>query len=240
MGKKIFKLYSVLNTDNPKFEKYNGLPYMSYSAYNSWMEDSYRGAFIAAKFLGIPDDGNIFTDFGSGCGEFLETKGMKVELKVAPLLSEFDIETLNNVVIPEDSEFERMIVLRRKDYVLMGYIDRCTRNAEAKLDVVDYKTGGAKKAKEYGGVTYNQTRLYSHSLTVEEGEEIGYVGVELLHRKGNNLIPGDKNVLRLEGTIEEVPTPYNPQETEFWLEGVDKVAHEISDNLTFYNKFFVD
>jgi len=244
MGAKKLRLYSTLETDNPKFKKDNGLPRMSYSAYTSWKSDMYRGAFIADKFLGIPDPGNMFTDFGSGCGEYLEAKGMKDEkAETSALLSPSDLETLNKVNLPEGSVFEREIILKRETkfgpYFILGYIDRETQTPECLLDIIDYKTGGAKKSKDYSGSEYNQTRLYAYARE-KDGEEIGYVGVELLHRLGNSLVPGDKNVLRLEGTIEEIATPYDVRETEFFLEGFDKVAMEISDNLTFYNKYFAD
>lgn len=250
MPKKIIQSYSTVQTENPKFEKYKGLPQFSYSAYTSFKEDAYRGSFFADKLLGIPDPGNIFTDFGSGCGEYLESKGIGGELVISELLSEKDVEILNTVELPEDSEFEREIMIKREirnpktgkvvgEYCIIGYVDRNTRTPEAKIDVIDYKTGSAKKAKDYGGPDYMQTKLYAYALE-KEGEEIGYVGVELLHRKGNNVIPGDKNVLRLEGTIEKIPTPYDKRDVEFFLEGFDQVAEEISDYITFYNKYFVD
>ena len=244
MPAKKLKLYSTVDTENPKFEKYNGLPRVSYSAYTSWREDAYRGSFIAAKILGIPDEGNMFTDFGSACGEFLETRQTE-EVKQSPFLSEADMQILHSVNIPADSEFEREIMIKRTDsikgadYCILGYVDRATTSPEALVDVIDYKTGGEKKIKEYAGSDYNQTKLYAYALE-EEGEEIGYVGVELLLRKGNTLEPGNKHVLRLEGTIEEIPTPYDKKEVEFFLEGFDKVVWEISDAITFYNKYFVD
>lgn len=242
MPAKRIELYSVTNTTNPKFEKYNGLPRMSYSAYTSWKSDLYRGAFIAAKFLGIPDPGNIFTEFGSACGEYLETRDSD-NVKISPLLSGDDIDILDGVELPEGSIFEREIYLRRDlgkmgSYVILGFIDMNFEDSEGLQVVVDFKTGGAKKTEEYGGPDYNQTRLYSYALEHEEQEEVGYVGVELLHRKGNNLIPGDKNVLRLEGTVEQVETPYNYNDTEKFLKDFDKVAMEISDTLTFYKKYF--
>jgi hypothetical protein len=240
---KRIELYDTLKTENPKFEKYNGLPKMSYSAYTSWTSDTYRGSFVAAKFLGIPDEGNIFTAFGSACGRYLETRNAD-NPEVSMLLSNKDIEILNDVAIPEGSVFEREIVLMRNlgsmgAYVIIGYIDMNFKDEVEKNCVVDFKTGGSTKSSEYGSDDYKQTRIYSFALETEEQEDIGYVGVELLHRKGNNLIPGDKNVLRLEGTIEKVETPYNNLETaKFLKEKFDPVAIEISDNVKFFKKFF--
>lgn len=239
MPAKKIKLYNTVKTVNPKFEKYNGLPQMSYSAYTSWRSDSYRGAFIASKFLGIPDPGSIFTEYGSACGKYLETRGSATPER-SPLLSESDVEVLDAVVLPPNSSFEREIMLRRKDYCIIGYIDMCSVSPEGKLEVRDFKTGATKKTAEYASPDYQQTRLYAHALEKEEGEEVGYVGVELLHRKGNNLIPGDKNCLRLEGPVTAVPTPFDRKEIEFFLEGVDKVAEEISDFITFHQKYFAE
>lgn len=245
MPVKKIELYGVLSTKNPKFEKYNGLPRMSYSAYTSWKSDTYRGSFIADKFLGIPDDGNMFTDFGSACGEYLETRNSD-EKKVSPLLSMEDMDILDEVELPEGSLFEREVIVKRDlgkmgAYCILGYIDMSFRDSVGLACVVDFKTGSPKKVAEYGGPDYKQTRLYSYALEVEEQEEIGYVGVELLCRKGNTLTPGDKNVLRLEGDVIQVPTPYDSLETEKWLtDEFDKVAVDISDNLTFYNKYFAN
>jgi hypothetical protein len=242
---KRIELYDTLKTENPKFEKYNGLPKMSYSAYTSWIEDAYRGSFIAAKFLGIPDGGNIFTDFGSACGQYLETRNTD-NPKVSILLSNSDIEILNKVDIPDGSIFEKEIVLIRDlgsmgAYCIIGYIDMFFRDDVQKVCIVDFKTGSSSKSTEYGSSDYNQTRLYSYALETEEQEDIGYVGVELLHRKGNNLIPGDKNVLRLEGEIEQIITPYDNLETaKFLKEKFDVVAIDISDNIKFFKKFFAE
>lgn len=244
MGRRVLKSYSTVKTENPKFEKYLGLPQFSYSAYTSWKTEAYIGSFIASKFLGIEDTGNIFTDFGSACGEYLETRDTDSPIR-SPLLSDKDIEVLDSVDLPEGSEFEREIMLKREidkrgEYCIIGFIDMATPEPDARISVKDFKTGSAKKAAEYGGPDYKQTRLYSYALEKEEGEEIAYVGVELLHRKGNNVVPGDKNVLRLEGTIEQVETPYTSEEAEEFLKDFDKVAMEISDYLTFYEKYFLD
>lgn len=244
MGKRVIKSYRTVDTENPKFEKYNGLPKFSYSAYTSWTEDQYRGAFIADKILGVPDPGNVFTDFGSACGEYLETRDSE-DKKVSEYLKPSDIEVLDRVVLPPNSEFEREIMLKRSidkrgDYCIHGFIDRATETPEAKVDVIDYKTGGANKSSKYGGPDYNQTRLYSYALEKEEGEEIGYVGVELLHRKGKSLVPGEAHPIRLEGTIEAIETPYDSKSTETFLQKFDKVVIEISDCISFYEKYFID
>lgn len=240
MPKQKLRLYRTVDTDNPKFGKYNGKPQMSYSAYTSWKEPTYKGAFIADKFLGIPDTGNIFTDFGTGVGEYLETRHAD-EVKISELLSSSDISIMDSVPQQEGTVFEREVFIHREelDYCLIGYIDEATPNDVAKINVIDSKTGSAKKGEYYAGSDYNQTRLYAYGLE-QEGEEIGEVGVRLFHRKGNNITPGDKNVIRLEGTVEYIPTPYSEEETEVWLKDVDKVAKEISSYLTFYDKYFVD
>jgi len=243
MPKLKFETYDCLRTDNPKFQHLVGKAKMSYSAYTSWKELKYRGEFIAQKFLKEVVAGGMFADYGSACGEFIEHSGdvAKVRAEIAHLLSESDIAILTGVVdsATEGSEYEREIVLDRGDYVIHGFIDECSILDDASLFVKDFKTGNDKKVKMYSDFKqYQQTGLYAHAL-IQEGEHVGGCGVVLLDRKGNNTTVGDKNVLRLTGTITDVPTPYDPEATEAWLKkDFDKVAKEISDFRRFYNKFF--
>lgn len=241
MPKKPFNLYSVVKTDNPKFQAYRGMPQMSYSAYTSWTNPKYIGEFIAQKFLGISLPSGIFADYGTACGEFIELNGeMPTDpdsIRCRELLSESDIKYLKLVERPEDSEFEREILLNRGKYCVIGYIDRCTTLADLKLHVRDYKTGSTAKAAEYGSLKYQQTNLYAYALE-SEGEEVAQCDVELLHRKGNTVDPDSHNRLRLVGTSEIIDTPYTKERAEKFLKEMDKVAQEIADYAFFMNKYF--
>ena len=243
MPRKPFNLYSVVKTKNPKFAPHLGKPQMSYSAYTSWTEDQYRGEFIAQKFLGLTLPSGIFANYGTACGEYIEMNGEIPEdaesLRCRDMLSQSDIDFLNTVERPPVSEFEREILLVRKKYCIIGYIDRCTTLADTSLHVRDYKTGNDKKVKFYGSDDYQQTNLYAYALE-SEGETVTQCDVELLYRKGNTTDKSSKNVLRLEGGSAIVDTPYTPERAEKFLKKMDKVADEIADYHYFFHKFFPD
>ena len=67
---------------------YEGRPQMSYSSYNSFLEEAYKGEFFGNKFLGLDRESTIFTEFGSAMGSFLETGNPQV------YLSNYDMEVL--------------------------------------------------------------------------------------------------------------------------------------------------
>jgi len=216
-----------------RFPQHDGKPKISYSQYTSWISPIYRGAYIAQYFLGVPDDGNIFSDFGSKVGEWFE-KGEDLSGD----LSATDIETLEQVGRPEGCEYEREIVLDRKKYVIQGFIDR-VRPVEISpkkkgLEVIDFKTGGENKQSDYSSEDYKQTTLYSHALTLE-GETVAYSGVKLLARKGNG---SENHPLRLTGQIIEIPTPYSKKRATDALKHIDDVVEDISKHFQFYQKFF--
>jgi len=230
------KLPSIYNEreHNPvpeRFKKHIGKPAMSYSSYNSFIEESYKGDWIANKFLKEPNKGNIFTEFGSSVGNYQETR------QIQPYLSEFDIKTLDkeNPANPL-AQYEREIVIDRGSYVIYGFVDRIL--GEKVIDVADFKSGGIdKKRADYESEKYNQTTLYCYGLE-QEGFIINSSGVILFDRKGNTLEEGNKNVLRLTGEVAYIPTPYSKERAEKFLLEVDEVAKEIEDYYKTYLKYF--
>ena len=245
--------YSVYKAKNPKFKEFDGLPKISFSAVGSWLTEGYRPEFIASKYLGIPSEGNVFTEFGSATGTLAEFKGDTEKMaaeseenqELLGYLSEDDIKTIQSLEHQEHTEFEREIVLKRTckygDYVIQGFIDKA-EEVDGVIDVIDYKTGSIeKKAGYYGDFEqYQQTNLYMHSLVTMEGLKPGYCGVKLLDRKGNSLSPdAPPNLrLRLTGKVEDIETPYNPEAVEEWLKSVDKVAEDLCEFHKFMNKYF--
>ena len=217
-----------------RFPQHKGKPKISYSQYNSWCEDAYRGSYIGKYFLGVPDDGNIFTDFGGFCGEYLETGEDK-----SNYLDAEDIKWLNTVAKPDNAEYEREIVLDRGVYVVQGFIDQNYRveQANGDMDVIDFKTGGDKKVADYSSEDYQQTTLYCKAL-VDEGIKINYSGVQLLPRKGNQLDKSANHPIRLVGKPIDVPTPYSEARAKKFLVKLDKVTKDISDHYKCYQKFF--
>jgi hypothetical protein len=238
MSNKQLELPSIYKErpNNPvpeRYKKYIGRPAMSYSTYTAFKEEGYRGEWLANKFLGIPSEGSIFTEFGGAVGMYQETG------KPQPYLSENDMKVLDkeNPANPE-AEYEREIVIDRGSYILYGFIDRVLGVKNKKIDLADFKTGSIeKKAKEYASEDYQQTTMYCYGLE-QEGFEIESSGVILFDRKGNTLEQGNKNVLRLTGEIELIPTPYSKERAEKFLLQVDETAKKIEEYWKIYLKTF--
>jgi hypothetical protein len=221
------KVYEVNENTPEQYKKYEGMPKLSYSAYNSFCEEAYKGEFFANYFLGIRSEGNIFTEYGSKCGEYLE----KLEKSD---LSEFDISVLEKIERPENARYEVEVVIDRGSYVIQGFIDQEFKVPDG-LVIKDLKTGAIdKKYKDYAGEDYQQTTLYAHQRTLE-GENVVYSGVMLLDRKGNGQ---EKYPLRLTGEIADIPTPYSKERAEAFLKKFDKVAMQIEEYHKVYKKYF--
>jgi hypothetical protein len=223
------KVYEVGEDTPEKYKKYEGVPKLSYSAYNSFNEPAYKGEFFANYFLGIRSDGNIFTDYGGKCGKLFETDDDTSDL------SEFDVDVIRSIPRPENALYEVEILVERPGYTIQGYIDREYLDEEGNLVIDDLKTGAIKSKKDfYGGPEYQQTTLYAYQRELE-GETIAYSGVILLDRKGNGQ---EKYPLRLTGEIEYIPTPYSKKRAEDFLKSFDKTAKEIETYWKTYKKFF--
>lgn len=221
----------------PEFEKYHGRPKLSYSAYGAFNEPAYKGEFFGVYFLKAPRTGTIFTDFGSSVGGFMETGESQ------DFLTDFDMNVLRESGRPEGAIYEYEIIIDRGDYIIQGFIDRMIVDAKRfpatlLVDVVDFKTGAIdKKKKDYASEDYQQTTMYSYALE-QEGYTINSSGVILFDRKGNTLEAGNKNVLRLTGDVEYIPTPYSKERAEKFLVSFDKTAKEIEAYWKTYLKYF--
>ena len=221
-------LPKVYENEGGNYPQHVGKPKLSYSAYNSFCEESYKGEFFANYFLGIRSEGNIFTEYGSKCGEYLE----KLEKSD---LSEFDISVLEKIERPENARYEVEVVIDRGSYVIQGFIDQEFKVPDG-LVIKDLKTGAIdKKAKDYASEDYQQTTLYAYQRE-SEGENVVYSGVMLLDRKGNGQ---EKYPLRLTGEIADIPTPYSKERAEGFLKKFDKVAIQIEEYHKVFKKYFV-
>jgi hypothetical protein len=224
---KMLDLPKVYENEGGNYPQHVGKPKLSYSAYNSFCEESYKGEFFANYFLGIRSEGNIFTEYGSKCGEYLE----KLEKSD---LSEFDISVLEKIERPEHARYEVEVVIDRGSYVIQGFIDQEFKVPDG-LVIKDLKTGAIdKKAKDYASEDYQQTTLYAYQRELE-GENVVYSGVMLLDRKGNGQ---EKYPLRLTGEIADIPTPYSTERAEEFLKKFDKVAMQIEEYYKTYKKIF--
>lgn len=230
------KKYKYIEGESrPEYKKYHGRNKLSYSQYSSFKdieEDGYKGKYLAQYFMGIPDPGNVFSDFGGYCGEYIEL-GEDKSLQ----LSEKDKEILDSIERPKDTEYEKEIVIDMAnygyDFVVQGFIDE--RFKKEGIYIIDTKTANIdKKTEYYASKDYGQTTLYCIAEELE-GNEIEYSGVRLFGRKGNGL---EKYPLYLTGAVKEIPTPYSKERAEKLIEDICKTATEISDYYKVYNKYF--
>ena len=246
------ELPKVYHNEHGNYPEFEGRPKISYSQYTSFIDPLYKGSYIANYFMGIQDEGNIFSSYGSAIGTVLEymgqnnIEGLKEAIKKGEepnhftLLSDVDMDILKEVDLPDNSKYEYeicidMLPITGVDFVIQGFIDRATFQKDNSVDVIDYKTGNIiKKVDFYAGDDYWQTRIYAYALE-QLGYTINYCGVELLSRKGNG---SEKYPLRLEGKTEHIETPYVKEVVETKLKEIAKVALEISSMYKTYKKVF--
>lgn len=221
-----------------KYKHLNSKPKISYSQYSAWKSSEYRADYIKQYMVGINVGGNIFSDFGSSVGTFLEgvgTGNMDCHDEYSHILSDSDRDFLKQLEYPENSIYEDYIVVDMGDYCIEGFADRGIYTTPKTVIVEDFKTGSiAKKKAFYASDDYMQTNLYSYQKE-NEGFEVEDCRVILLDRAGNN---SAKSPIRLTGKLEMIPTPYSRQKTELFLEQVTETVHEISDYYKKYKKFF--
>ena len=220
------------------YPQHKGKYKVSYSQLNSFKE--YKEQYIQGYFLGIPSESGIFALMGTFCGQYFEDSTRNEHL------TDLDVETINKLVKHPSSMFESEVVIDLepfglKDVVIQGFSDHEYIKDEM-LYVEDLKTGASKSMMEkYGDMKkYYQTRLYAYQRELE-GFTIGGCRVNHLDRKGNNLQIGDKNVLRLTGQIDYIPTPYKKEDVEDYLKNsVVPTCKEIAEYYKVYKKVFTE
>lgn len=229
------KKQNYLNLPKSREVEGESLPYMSYSQYSSFKEENeeFRNQMILKYIFGkeVPSRFQIFADFGSHCGEYIETQGKKR----GDLLSDSDCEILDKVMkdSPKDSEYEREVWIDRGKYFILGYTDRWVPvgiNEEGNwcCDVEDFKTGNvAKKKSFYASGKYGQTTLYSFFET-KNGLKVRRSFVTMLDRKGNPMSETNPTKLELTGLVERIETPYTEERAEKLLEDMDKTAERLA------------
>lgn len=253
--KKYLNLPRVYKATSKKFEKHNGKAKLSYSQHTSWKDPQYKNGYVLGYIFGIPQPSNFWAGFGTFCGTSLEYRMdvHKAEGEDKKLLdnafeyfNKTDIQTLHEVnkKFPNNTVYEREIVLDRGDYVIQGFID-VNFDKDNKTIVIDAKTGGqnskTKGVAFYTSDKYGQTRLYMRALR-EEGEKVGYCGVVFLDRifENEKTHPGTTStfedpILHLSGDIIDIPTPYTEEKVEVILKDMDKTAMEIASLKTTYD-----
>ena len=237
---------------NPDYKKFNGWNKISYSQFSSFLDDEeegYRGGYIAGYFLKIRDDGNVFSYFGSACGDYLNTEDQRVD----EYLDSEDIKPMDELITkhPEGAVFEFEILIDLEPFglektCLQGFTDRQHLTEEDTIDITDYKTLNIEKKKAfYASDKYKQTQVYGYGLE-EMGYKIGKTYVTGLGRKGNKLdkealhFNGKTNMgLRLSGEVEIIDNPYDRKKAKKAIEKIADTCLQIDKYYKVYKKLFV-
>lgn len=235
MPKKKIKLPSKLTKqswfykDNKELcEPHLGKYYISYSSVDSW--ENYREDFIKQKFAKIKLPDGIYGTFGTYTGEALEHGGFAKENPHGFTGQEnMNFDELR----PANGEYEKMIIIDRGDYVILGFIDRYHEIEEGVAHIRDQKTGGAKKEVKYQSDDYVQVILYAHAIE-QDGKKIGGTDVWFIRRTGSHKNPP----LHISDEQFPIPLEYNKDRVKYALDKVDRVVREISDCYTTHLKVF--
>ena len=229
------ELPSVLTKDSWFYEAnkemcdpHLGKPYISYSSVNSW--EDYREDFIKQKFAKIEVPGSVYANFGSYLGEAVEhgkfgenPDGFVGQENFQPFLDDR----------PEGAEYEKMILIDMGDYVILGFIDIFSLNEDEAAIVVDLKTGGKGKEKQYESEDYIQIPLYAKAIE-DQGIKIATTGVWFVRREGSHIKPP----LAVSKDQFWIELPYNEERVKYALDKVDRVVKEISSCYKTYKKIF--
>lgn len=213
--------------DRHKLKHLLGSPYISYSSCDSYY--NYLNDFIKQKFCKIKLPEGIYGVFGSYCGQATETGEF-------PEDNPHGFEGQENLDLaslrPEGALFEKMIVIERKGYFIIGFIDIWTKSDKG-VKIRDQKTGGKLKEKKYSDPEYIQTVLYAYAEELL-GETVDETDVYFIRREGSHVNPP----LKISKEQFEIPLPYNKERVEYALNKVDEAVKGISDLYTTKIKIF--
>lgn len=238
------KFKYIKGEHNPKYKKYDGWNRISYSQVNSFNDETYCPEYFGVYFLEEPRTSNIFAEFGSDVGDFINPD---VD-RPFDLLSDNDKKIITDYLAKEGInpdictyEFEVLIDLEPfglKQTVLQGFTDR-QYESDKGLHVCDFKTlNMTKKKSYYESREYKQLNIYGYGLE-ELGFSIAETYVVGFGRKGNTIDVDFKNVLRLEGEPQKILNPYKRENAIEDLKYVADTCLRINEYFKVYNKFFV-
>lgn len=235
MPKKKIKLPSKLTKDSWFYkdnkeicEPHLGKYYISYSSAESW--ESYREDFIKKKFAKIKIPSSIYGAFGTYVGEAVEHGKFDKENPYGFTgQGNLDLDSLR----PSNGEYEKMILIDRGEFVILGFIDRYHEIKKDVAHITDFKTGGAKKEAKYQSDDYVQVVLYAHAIE-QTGKEIGATDVWFVRRTGSHKNPP----MHISEEQFEIPLVYNEERVKFALDKIDRIVNEISDCYHTYLKIF--
>lgn len=205
-----------------------GKPYISYSTMESWLE--YREDFIKEKLVKLPQPFGIYKEFGSYLGTAYENGNFEHENPYGFIGQEnLDLSKYRK----DDAEYEKLIIIDREDYIIIGFIDKFERLDDNSVWTNDLKSGGSKKEDKYASEDYTQVVLYSHALE-QVGERIGRTDVLFVRREGSHVKPP----LKISKEQFYIPIEYNDKRVEKALKKVDLTVKEITEIKNIYDRYF--
>jgi hypothetical protein len=177
----------------PKKDK-NGNGLLSYSQISTFLKDKeeYKKRYIIKEKF-VP---NEYINFGNKVGSAIQNnnydKFTDKEANVLKKLTRLDM-------------FERKTILKYDGFSIIGFIDSCSLDYSK---IIDYKTGGIDKEKQYYNDDYNQLHYYALSIRQELGITPNCANVEFIRRKGNlfkreKLIVAEEDPIIIEIDISE-------------------------------------
>lgn len=209
-------------------EPYLGKPYLSYSSAESW--ESYREDFIKKRFVGIELPFGIYGAMGTYVGEALEHGEFDKSNPNGFIGQEnLDFEKLR----PKGAEYEKLIIIPREGYFILGFIDRYEDEGDLGVNILDFKTGGPGKEQKYREDSYTQVILYAHGVELT-GKKINKTGVYFIRREGSHVNPP----MKIGKEQFYIPLKYNKKRVEFAVKRMDRIASEISSCYSTYLKYF--
>lgn len=231
---------------NPEYKKFHGYEKISVSQYTGFLSDNYCGGYISHYFENIPRESNIFSEFGTMVGEYLDESNHKVH----PYLDERDFEVLDAIMddYVGDEIFEYEIVIDLKPFGLnntciQGFIDKLRIDGN-NIIISDFKTGNIDREAMYASEDYVQTDVYGYYFEVQNPKNIITTSVDLIGRKGNALdrtamhfngkTPMD---LRLSGEVISIPREYTSKRAKKIMQDIADTCIVISDYYAVYNEY---
>lgn len=206
-------------------EPHLGKYYISYSTVTSWLK--YRGDLFRQKFVGIELPQGIYANLGNYFGEAVENGKFSKENPYGFTGQ----KNLKLVKRPKTAEYEKMILLDMGEFVIVGFID-VYNEVKGIADILDIKTGGARKEKEYIDPSYIQVILYAHAIE-QAGKKIGKTGVWFVRRTGSHINPP----LHISEEQFYIPLEYTPERVAYALGVVQDTATELSNYYKVYLKY---
>jgi hypothetical protein len=185
----------------PKKDK-RGNSYLSYSQLSLFKRS--KQEYFDRYIVGEKFEGNAYTDFGSKVGQGLENNDF----------SNFTNKESNILKkVRRLDEFERSVFLKYEGFYVLGFIDS---NSSDYKEIIDYKTGGKNKEKEYIKDDYNQLQLYALSLRQQTGITPEIASIEFIRREGN-AFRGEKLTVSNENPINiPIDVSYGRLKDVYW------------------------